>query len=147
MWEQVFPGSSAGKESTCNAGDPGSIPGLRRFPGEGIGHPLQCSWAFPVAQTVKNLPSVWETWVGKMPWRRALHYSFLENPHGQGGLVGYSSWGSQRVKDGWATKHSAADLGCHFSKMPPAPGCFWYNDKLLLSDLDKFYLKWSDLIM
>ena len=38
-----FPGSSAGKESACNAGDPGSIPGLGRFPGGGIGYPLQYS--------------------------------------------------------------------------------------------------------
>ena len=35
-----FPGSSAGKESACNAGDPSSIPGLGRFPGEGIGYPF-----------------------------------------------------------------------------------------------------------
>ena len=38
-----FPGSSVGKESTCNAGDPGSIPGLERSPGEGKGYPLQYS--------------------------------------------------------------------------------------------------------
>ena len=38
-----FPGSSAGKESTCNAGDPGSIPGLGRSLGEGKGYPLQYS--------------------------------------------------------------------------------------------------------
>ena len=38
-----FPDSSVGKESTCNAGDPGSIPGLGRSPGEGKGYPLQCS--------------------------------------------------------------------------------------------------------
>ena len=38
-----FPGSSAGKESACSAGDPGSIPGLGSSPGEGIGYPLQCS--------------------------------------------------------------------------------------------------------
>ena len=38
---QGFPGSSDGKESACNAGDPGSIPGLRRSPGGGHGHPLQ----------------------------------------------------------------------------------------------------------
>ena len=38
-----FPGSSAGEESTCNAGDPGLIPGLGRSPGEGIGYPLQYS--------------------------------------------------------------------------------------------------------
>ena len=40
-----FLGSSAGKESACNAGDPGSIPGSGSSPGEGIGYPLQYSWA------------------------------------------------------------------------------------------------------
>ena len=39
-----FPDSSVGKESACNAGDPGSIPGSGRVPGEGIGYPLQYSW-------------------------------------------------------------------------------------------------------
>ena len=38
--EMGFPGSSAGKESACNAGDSGSIPGLGRYTGEGIGYPL-----------------------------------------------------------------------------------------------------------
>ena len=38
-----FPGDSVGKESACNAGDPGSIPGLGRSPGEGNGNPLQYS--------------------------------------------------------------------------------------------------------
>ena len=38
-----FPHSSVGKESACNAGDPGSIPGLGRSPGEGNGNPLQYS--------------------------------------------------------------------------------------------------------
>ena len=56
-----LPGSSAGKESTCNAGDPSPIPGLGRSPGEGIGYPLQYSWASLVAQTVKNLPAMPET--------------------------------------------------------------------------------------
>ena len=58
-----FPVSPAGKESYCNAGDPTLIPGSRRCPGEGIGYPLQYSWAFQVAQMVKNLPATWETWV------------------------------------------------------------------------------------
>ena len=40
-----FPGSSAGKESTCNAGDPSLIPGSGRFAGEGMGYLLQYSWA------------------------------------------------------------------------------------------------------
>ena len=46
-----FPESSVGKESTCNAGDPGSIPGSGRSAGEGIGSPLQYSWASLVAPT------------------------------------------------------------------------------------------------
>ena len=58
-----FPNSSVSKEFTCNAGDPGSIPGLGRSAGEGIGYPLQYSWASLVAQLVKNLPAMWETWV------------------------------------------------------------------------------------
>ena len=44
-----FPHSSVGKESVCNAGDPGWIPGSGRYPGEGIGYPLQYSWASLVA--------------------------------------------------------------------------------------------------
>ena len=56
-----FPDSSIGKESTCNAGDPGSIPGSGRSAGEGIGCLLQYSWASLVAQLVKNPPAMWET--------------------------------------------------------------------------------------
>ena len=56
-----FPSSSAGKESTCNAGDPGSIPGSGRFTGEGISYPLQYSWVSLVAQLVKNPQAMRET--------------------------------------------------------------------------------------
>ena len=78
-----FPHSSVGKESTCNAGDPGSIPGLGRSPGEGVGYPLQYSWASLVAQLVKNLPAMWETWVRSLGWEdplekgKATHSSVL----------------------------------------------------------------------
>ena len=58
-----FPHGSAGKESTYNAGDPSSIPGLGRCPGEGISYLLQYSWASLVAQMVKNPPAMQETWV------------------------------------------------------------------------------------
>ena len=58
-----FPGSLAGKEFAYNAEDPCLIPGSGRFHGEGIDYPLQYSWAFLVAQTVKNLPIKQETWV------------------------------------------------------------------------------------
>ena len=63
-----FPGSSAGKESTCNSGDPGSIPGLEIFSGEGISYPLQYSWASLVAQMVKNLPAMQKAWVQSLGW-------------------------------------------------------------------------------
>ena len=71
MWEtwvqslgwEVFPDSSVGKESACNAGDPSSIPGLGRSTGKWIAYPLQYSWASLGAQLVKNPPAMWETWV------------------------------------------------------------------------------------
>ena len=63
LYLKGFPHSSVGKESTCNAGDAGSIPGLGKPPEEGIGYPLQYSWASLVTQLVKNPPAMWETWV------------------------------------------------------------------------------------
>ena len=56
-----FPDSSIGKESACTARDLGLILGLGRSAGEGIGYPLQYSWAPLVAQLVKNLPAMQET--------------------------------------------------------------------------------------
>ena len=86
-----FPDNSVGKESACNAGDPGSIPGSGRSPGEGMGYLLQYSWAFLVAQLVKNLPAMWETWVRSVGWEdplekgKATHSSIL-------GLPWWLSW-------------------------------------------------------
>ena len=79
-----FPGSSAGKESACNAGDPDSTPGSGRAPGEGIGYPFQYSWAFLVAQMVKNPLTMQETWVQFLAWEdpleedMATHSSILD---------------------------------------------------------------------
>ena len=67
-----FPDSSTGKKSACNARDPGSIPGLRRSPREGIGYPLQFSWVSLVAQMVKNLPAVREIWLRSLGWEDPL---------------------------------------------------------------------------
>ena len=69
-----LPCSSAGKEFTCNAGDPSSIPGLGRSPGEQIGYPLQYSWASLVAQLKRiclqcRRPQ-FNSRVRKVPWRR-----------------------------------------------------------------------------
>ena len=68
-----FLGTSAGKESACNAGDPSSIPGLGRSPGEGIGYPPpKYSWVSLVAQTVMNPPIMQETWVWSLGWEDPL---------------------------------------------------------------------------
>ena len=75
--------SSAGKESACNARDPSLIPGSARSTGEGIGYPLKYSWASLVAQLVKNLPAMRETWVQSLGWQDPLekwtanHFSIL----------------------------------------------------------------------
>ena len=68
----IFPGGSEGEESTHNAGNPGSIPGLGRSAGEGLGCPLHYSWASLVDQTVKNPPAMWETWVWSLDWEDPL---------------------------------------------------------------------------
>ena len=113
LWETNFPGivksgfpdSSFGKESACNAGDPGSIPGPGRSPGEGLGCPLQYSWTSLVAQMLKNPPAMRETKVQSLSWNdpleedMATHLVFLpgESPCTEvpGGL---QSMGSQRVR-------------------------------------------------
>ena len=78
-----FPDSSVGKESTCNAEDPGSIPVLGRSAGEGIGYPLQYSWASLVAQLVKNPPAMWETWVRSLGWKITWRRDGLYSPWGR----------------------------------------------------------------
>ena len=75
-----FPGNSAGKESSCNAGDPCLIPGLGRSPGEVIGYPLQYSRASLVAQLVKNLPAMRETWVQSLGWEDPLEKENATRP-------------------------------------------------------------------
>ena len=67
-----FPDCSVGKEFTFNAGDPNLIPGLGQSTGEAVGYPLQYSWASLVAQPVKNLPVMWETWVRSLGWEDPL---------------------------------------------------------------------------
>ena len=116
-----FPGSSAGKESACSTGDPSSIPGLGWSPGEGIGYPLQYSWAPLVAQLVKTPPAMWETLVQSLDWKdpleegMATHSSILawripwtEAP---GGI---ETTGSQRVGHDWVTKLTVCFILCEF---------------------------------
>ena len=73
--------------------------GWEDSPGDGLGYPLQYSWASLVAQLVKNPPAMWETCVRFLGWEDSpgegkgcpLQYSCLENLYGQRSLVGYSS--------------------------------------------------------
>ena len=94
-----FPDRSVGKESTCNAGDPGSIPGSGRSPVEGIGYPLQYSWASLVSQLIKNPPAMHEIWVQSLGWedplekRKATHSVFWPGEF----HTLYSPWGHKEL--------------------------------------------------
>ena len=109
-----FPGSSAGKESTCNAGDSGSIPGLGNHPREGIGYSLQYSWFSLVAQMESiclrcRRPGLIPG-LGRSPrggYGNPGQYSCLENRHGQRSLVGYRPQG-HRVGHDCMTKHNTS---------------------------------------
>ena len=100
-----FHGSSAGNESTCNAGDPNSIPELGRSPREGTGYPLQYSWASLVAHLVKNLPVMRETWVQSLGWDDPL----------EEGMTTHSSILPWRIPmhrgAWWAAVHGVAESG------------------------------------
>ena len=93
IWASLL--GSAGKESTCNAGDPVWFLGR-----EDSRYPLQYSWASLVAQLVKNSPAMrerpwFDPWIGKIPWRWKwqLRPVFLPGKfRGQRSLVGYSPW-------------------------------------------------------
>ena len=117
-----FPDSSVGKESTCNAGDPCSIPGSGRSAAEGIGYPLQYSWASLVAQLVKNLPAMWEAWVRSLGGEDSL----------EEGIVTHSSvlaWRISMDRRAWrATVHGTTKSWTRLS-------CFHFH----ISRILKFY--------
>ena len=113
-----FLGSSAGKETACNAGDPSSIPGSGRSPGEGMGYPLQFSWASLMAQMVKNPPVIQETWVRYLGWEdpleeeMATHFNILawRIPWTGRSLVGYGPQGHKELDTTEAIRHAAEIL-------------------------------------
>ena len=103
-----FSGSSAGEESICNAGDPSSIPESGRYPGEGIGYPLQYSQDFLEIQMAKN-PQ--EAWVRSLGWEVPL----------EEGMATHSSiltWGIPRDRGAWwATVHKVAKSWTRLSNL------------------------------
>ena len=148
-----FPGSSAGKESARNAGDPSSIPGSGRSPGEGIGYPLKYSWASLVAQMVKNPLEMWETWIQSLGWEDAAleedmanHSVFLPGEfHGQRSLAGCSPWGHKEldmtkqlstqgcvVKTKWLNFHMTKSLEKLAQHANERTSTMWYLDLLEL---------------
>ena len=115
-WQGASRGSSAGKEwPAMQETLVQFLPGLGSSPGEGIGYPLQYSWASFVAQMVKNPPAMGETWLWSLGWEDPLRRAWQPTPVF---LPGDSPWteepgslestGSQRVRRSWATKHSTA---------------------------------------
>ena len=106
-----FPGSSTGKESSCNAGGLGSIPGLGSPPREDISSPLPYSWVFVVTLLVKNPTcSMGDLGSSTLEKGMAAHASILawripwtEEPGGLQSVVGL-----QRVRHNWVTKNSLA---------------------------------------
>ena len=119
--------SAAGKGSACSAGGPSSIPGSGRSVREGIGYPLQCSWACLVAQLVKNLPEMQETWVWSLgwedPWRRKRLPTPVFWPVEFHGL----SMGSQRVTQ-------LSDFHFH-----------WWSSTCLASEVRAILWNWASL--
>ena len=105
-----FPDSSVSKESTCNAGDPSLIPGSGRSAGEGIGYPLQYSWASLVAQLVSNPPAKQETWVWSLGWEDPLEKEMTTHSSILAWRIPWTEkpgrlhpMGSQRVGHDWIT--------------------------------------------
>ena len=84
-------------ESACNAGDPSSIPGSGTSPGEGIGYPLRYSWASLVAQLIKNLPAMWETWVQSLGWEDPLEKGTATHSSILPWRIPWTVWRLQRV--------------------------------------------------
>ena len=77
------------------------IPGSGRSSGEGIGYPLQDSWASLVAQLIKNLPAMWETWVGSLGWKDPL----------EKGMATHSRILAWRIPSPWDCKESDTTEG------------------------------------
>ena len=105
MYPLGFPDSSVDKESACNAGDPGSIPGLGRSTRKGIGYPVQYCWASLVAQLVKNPPAMQDIWVLSLGWKILWRRERLPSPVFSPGEFHGLSMESHRVGHVWASFH------------------------------------------
>ena len=139
-----FPHGSVGKESTHNAGYPGLIPGRGRSPGERNGNPLQYSWSSFVAQMVKNLPAIRETWVRSLgredPLEKGkyypLQYSGLKNSND------YSPWGRKELDttERLSLKFKLSPQTKFSAKLRAFSKSIFSIFKFLLSEMSIFFL-------
>ena len=129
------------KESDCNTGDEGLIPGSGRSSGEGNGNPLQYSWDSLVAKTAKNLPAMQETSIPSLGQEdllekgMATHSSILAwsgVSHGLRSLAGYRHGCKESHMTEWITlshyiTFTLQDLyhRLGFRQLHPRPYCFW----------------------
>ena len=93
-----LPGSSA-----CNIGDPSSIPGSGSSPSEGIGYPLQYSWASLMTRMVKNPPTTQESWVRSLCWKTSWRRTWQPIPVFLPGILvlEFSSWRIPTDRRAW----------------------------------------------
>ena len=134
-WISGFPESSVHKESASNAGDSGWIPGLGRSAGEGIGCPLQYSWASLVAQLTKNPPAMWETWVQSLGWEDPLKKGKVTHASILAWRIPWTvqSMGFQRVRRDWATCTFTFIKWINNENISPVPGYSQCRDQTCIS--------------
>ena len=122
-----FCGNSAGKESACNAGDPGFIPGSGRSPGEGRGDLLQHSWASLLAQLVKNLPAVWETWVWSLCWEDPMEKGTATHAS----ILAWIVHGVAKSRTRLSDFNFSLDLRLNYTALPlrPQSSHEWYENE------------------
>ena len=127
-----FPGSSAGKESAYNAGNSTLNPGSGRSPEEGVGYPLEYSWASLVTQTKRirlqrGRPG-FNPWVVKIPWRTAWQPTLVFLPRellGQRSLAGYSLQGHEESDPTELLSQQTAQLRSHrFTRLNPTAAAY-----------------------
>ena len=143
-----FPESSAGKESTCNAGDPGLIPRSGRSPGEGIGYPLQYSCASLVAQLVNSLPAMQETWIWSLGREDPLEKGKATHSSILAWRIPWTiqSVGSQRVRHNRVTFTIWASLVAQLLKNLPAMRETWVRSLGWEDPLEKWKATHSSIL-
>ena len=141
-----FPDSSVGKESACSAKDPSSSPWSGRSAGEGIDYSFQYSWASLVAQLVKTLPAMQETWVWSLGWEDLLKKGKVTHSSILAWRISWTvSMGSQRVGHNWVTFTFYFFSPMKFFLLIPSHFSFFINISLQCDELSFLTLDIFDL--